>query len=238
MLGALWLILNPLLMLGLYVFAFGVVFGGRFIESTDENTLDFALGVFLGLNVLGLIQAIIGSAPMIIVSQPNFVKKVVFPLEILPAAMVGALAYDLLIGFGLCLLGVVTLGPGLSISVIYTPFIIGPVFLIALGLAWFLSALGVFIRDIGQIGSFLGLALLYSSGVFYSAVSAMDSSPEILIFLQWNLLQIIDSLRQVILWGGHPDWFSLVYAWIFGFVILFSGAWFFHRLRPAFADVL
>jgi len=238
-LGGLWLILNPLLMLGLYVFAFGVVFGGRFTESPDETTLDFALGVFLGLNVLGLIQAIIGSAPTIIVSQPNFVKKVVFPLEILPAATMGALAYDLLIGFGLCLLGVLTLGPGLSISVIYTPLIIGPVFLIALGLAWFLSALGVFIRDIGQIGSFLGLALLYSSGVFYSAERAKASAPAIWNYLQWNpFLQIIDSLRQVILWGGHPDWFSLVYAWIFGFVILFSGAWFFHRLRPAFADVL
>jgi len=160
-------------------------------------------------------------------------------LEILPAATMGALAYDLLIGFGLCLLGVVTLGPGLSISVIYTPLIIGPVFLIALGLAWFLSALGVFIRDIGQIGSFLGLALLYSSGVFYSAERARASAPAIWNYLQWNpFLQIIDSLRQVILWGGHPDWFSLVYAWIFGFVILFSGAWFFHRLRPAFADVL
>jgi ABC-type polysaccharide/polyol phosphate export permease len=81
--------------------------------------------------------------------------------------------------------------------------------------------------------------LLYSSGVFYSAERAKVSAPAIWNFLQWNpLLQIIDSLRQVILWGGHPDWFSLVYAWIFGFVILFSGAWFFHRLRPAFADVL
>lgn len=76
-------------MLGLYVFAFGVVFGGRFTESPDETTLDFALGVFLGLNVLGLIQATIGSAPTIIVSQPNFLKKVVFPLEFVPAATMG-----------------------------------------------------------------------------------------------------------------------------------------------------
>ena len=122
-LGAAWLVFNPLLMLSLYVFAFGVVFGGRFTDSPEESTLDFALGVFLGLNVLGLIQSIIGSAPTIIVAQPNFVK-VVFPLEILPAATMGALAYDLLIGFGLCLLGVVTLGPGLSGTVFYVPLII------------------------------------------------------------------------------------------------------------------
>ena len=141
-LGAAWLIFNPLLMLSLYVFAFGIVFGGRFTDSADETTLDFALGVFLGLNILGLIQGMIGVSPTIIVSQPNFVKKVVFPLEILPAATMGAFAFDLIIGLALCFLGVMIVGPGLSVTIIYTPLIIGPVFLIAIGLAWFLSALG------------------------------------------------------------------------------------------------
>lgn len=238
-LGALWLIVNPLLMLSLYVFAFGMVFGGRFTDSPDESTVDFALGVFLGLNILNLIQGMIGASPTIIVSQPNFVKKVVFPLEILPAAFVGAFAYDLLIGFGLCLFGITVFGPGINSAVLYVPLIIGPVFLIALGLAWLLSALGVFIRDIGQLGSFLGLALLYSSGVFYSATKAETTAPAIWKFLQWNpLLQVIDGLRQVVLWGGQPEWTSIGYTWIFGFVVLFTGSWFFNRLRPAFADVL
>jgi len=238
-LGAFWLLANPLLMLGLYVFAFGVVFGGRFTDSPSESTLDYALGVFLGLNVLGLISGIIGSSPSIIVSQPNFVKKVVFPLEILPAATMGALAYDLLISFGLCLIGVLLVGPGLSLSCLYAPIIIFPVLMIALGLAWFFSALGVFIRDVSQLSSFLGLALLYASGVFYSAAKAESTAPSIWTFLQWNpLLRIIDSLRQVILWGGQPDWFGVGYAWIFGSVVLLFGAWFFNRLRPAFADVL
>ena len=81
-LGAFWLVANPLLMLGGYMFSkFGVVFGGRFTDSPDESTIDYALGVFLGLNVLGLISGIIGGSPGIIVSQPNFVKKVVFPLR-------------------------------------------------------------------------------------------------------------------------------------------------------------
>ena len=165
-LGAFWLIANPLLMLGLYVFAFGVVFGGRFTDSPDESTIDYALGVFVGLSVLGIISGTIGSAPGTIVSQPNFVKKVVFPLEVLPAANTGALAYDLLIGLSLCFLGVQFLGSGLSVSIFLVPVLIAPIFLISLGFAWFFSALGVFIRDITQLGSFLGLALLYSSGVF------------------------------------------------------------------------
>jgi lipopolysaccharide transport system permease protein len=89
------------------------------------------------------------------------------------------------------------------------------------------------------MASFLGLALLYSSGVFYSAEKAKESAPIIWTYLQWNpVLQIIDSLRQVILWGGQPNWPSLGYTWLFGIFILLLGAWFFHRLRPAFADVL
>ena len=238
-LGAFWLIANPLLMLGLYVFAFGIVFGGRFTDSPDESTIDYALGVFVGLSVLGIISGTIGSAPGTIVSQPNFVKKVVFPLEILPAANTGALAYDLLIGLTLCFLGVQFLGSGLSVSIFLVPILIAPIFLISLGLAWFFSALGVFIRDITQLGSFLGLALLYSSGVFYSAAKAKTTAPAIWSFLKWNpFLQIIDSLRQVILWGGEPDWNSVIYCWIFGLFCLFFGSWFFNRLRPAFADVL
>ena len=118
LLGAFWLVLNPLLMLSLYVFAFGVVFGGRFTDSPDESTLDYALGVVLGLSVLGLISGIIGASPGIIVGQPNFVKKVVFPLEILPAAMMGALSYNLLIGFSLCLIGVIFLGTGIGLSIL------------------------------------------------------------------------------------------------------------------------
>jgi lipopolysaccharide transport system permease protein len=238
-LGALWLIVNPLLMLSLYVFAFGVVFGGRFTDSPDESTLDYALGIFLGLNVLGLVSGVIGAAPGVIVGQPNFVKKVVFPLEILPAAMTGALAYDLLIGFGLCLTGIAILGPGLTLTAFYIPVILCPVFLMALGLSWFFSALGVFIRDVSHLGSFLGLALLYASGVFYSAEKAKAAAPGIWKFLQWNpLLQTIDSLRQVTLWGGDLDWWKVGYAWVFGVIVFLGGAWFFNRLRPAFADVL
>ena len=110
----------------------------------------------------------------------------------------------MLIGLGLCLLGITIFGAGLDLSVFLAIIFLMPVFLIALRLAWFFSALGVFIRDISQIGSFLGLALLYSRGVFYSASKAKATAPEIWTFLQWNpLLQIIDSLRQVVLWGGE-----------------------------------
>ena len=238
-LGAFWIIMNPLLMLALYVFAFGVVFGGRFTDSPQETTLDYALGVFLGLSVLGIVNGVIGGSPTVILSQPNFVKKVVFPLEILPTAMVGAFAYDLVISFSLCSSGIALLGPGLSASFLWVPVIILPVFLTALGLSWFLSAFGVFIRDINQVGSFLGLALLYSSGVFYSAEKAEQTAPAIWQFLQWNpILHTVDNLRQIMLWGGELNWNFVLYSYVFGATMLWGGAWFFDRLRPAFADVV
>ena len=238
-LGSLWLLINPLLMLALYVFAFGVIFGGRFTDSADESTLDYALGVFLGLGVLGMISGIISSAPGVILSQPNFVKKVVFPLEVLPAAVVGALGYDFLIGFVLCIFGVQVFGPGLSPTLLYVFIIIPPVFIASLGIAWFFSAIGVFIRDIGQLGSFFGLALLYASGVFYSAEKAKVVAPAIWTFLKWNpLIHLIDSLRKVVLWNLEPNWHLVGYSWIISILILLLGAWVFNRLRPAFADVL
>ena len=236
-LGALWLVVNPLLMLALYVFAFGVVFGGRF--KADESTLDYALGVFLGLSVLGLVSGVIGAAPGIIVGQPNFVKKVVFPLEILPAATAGALGFDLLVGLALAFAGVASGGDGFTASVLWTPVILAPVFLLALGLAWFFSALGVFVRDVAQLGGFLGLALLYASGVFYSADKAREAAPAIWTMLKWNpLIHVIDGLRKVTLWGLEPDLRTLGYTWVCGILAFLFGAWFFHRLRPAFADVV
>ena len=115
-------------MLGLYVFAFGVIFGGRFTDSPDESTIDYALGVFLGLNVLGLVSGIIGSSPGIIVSQPNFVKKVVFWRSY-------QLWVYLLISFGLCLIGVLLVGRTDTLLPVNYHFS-----RIALFFAWFFSA--------------------------------------------------------------------------------------------------
>ena len=148
LLGSFWLLVNPLLMLGLYVFAFGVVFGGRFTDSPSESTIDYALGVFIGLNVLGLISGMIGAAPGIIVGQPNFVKKVVFPLEILPAAMMGALSYDLLIGFSLCLVGVLITGTSLSDLHTLCSNNNKPSFFNRTWVVLVLFSFGVFIRDL------------------------------------------------------------------------------------------
>ena len=238
-LGSTWLIANPLLMLCLYVFAFGIVFGGRFTNSPNESTWDYALGVFIGLNVIGLVSGVISSSPGVILAHPNFVRKVVFPLEILPVALVGALVFDLLIGFCLSLLGIVVLGPELAFDCLLSLFLLLPVILISLGLSLVLSALGVFLRDISHLSSFLSLTLLYSSGVFYSAEKAMETVPLLWSILQWNpLMPMIDCLRNFLLWRNQPHWWWVGYAWLFGIVLFFLGSFCFQRLRPTFGDVV
>lgn len=238
-LGAFWLLANPLLMLGLYTFVFGVVFGGRFGVVSDETTLDYAFGVFLGLTVLNLFSAALGSAPGIIVSQPNFVKKVVFPLEVLPLAHVGALAYNMLISLSLCLFGIIFLGDGLNWLVLWIPLFLIPVLLFSIGVAWFLSAIGVFFRDVAHLTQFLGMVALYGSGVFYSAQTAREVAPEFWMILKWNpLMHVIECLRGVMLWQHDPNLLHLVYIWVAGMLTFVFGAYVFQSLRPGFADAL
>ena len=238
-LGAFWLIANPLLMLSLYTFVFGVVFGGRFGVKPEETTLDYAFGVFLGLTVLNLFSATLNVAPGIIVGQPNFVKKVVFPLEVLPLAQIGALAYNMLISLALCLVGIVLLGGGLSLQALWIPIALAPVLLLSIGVAWLMSALGVFMRDISHVTQFLGMVALYSSGVFYSASKAREAAPEFWTFLKWNpLIHVIECFRGMTLWEQEINFLQLGYAWGVGLLFFAVGAYVFQALRPGFADVL
>ncbi|MEK9986338.1 MAG: ABC transporter permease, partial [Opitutae bacterium] len=174
LLGVFWVVLSPLLMLALYTFVFGVVFGGSFEQLNTEGHLvrkdgaSYALGIFLGLSVMSLISGTLSSSATLIVSNPNFVKKVVFPLEVLPVAQVGNLAFNFSISLGLCLIGAILVGDGFCMAWIWLPLIILPSVFISLGIGWLLASLGVFFRDIAQLTQFLGMVLLYASGVFYS----------------------------------------------------------------------
>ena len=167
-LGLIWSFLSPLLMLGLYVIVFGYIFNGRFGNITTESRTDYALGLFVGLTIFNFFGETIAVAPLVIVGQPNFVKKVVFPLEILPAATVGASLFHLLTTLALALLGLLIVGPGTMLTWLWLPVILLPVIMLALGLAWGLSALGVFWRDISQVTQFSVTALMFASAVFYS----------------------------------------------------------------------
>src|SRR5664280_1005162 len=235
-LGFVWSFLNPLLLLALYVFVFGYIFGGTFGEGPQETKLDYALGLFTGLTIIQLLAEVIGVSPAIFVSQPNFVKKVVFPLEILPVASVGASVFHFLISLALVALGVVTVGPGLSWSALWLPVIIFPIVLFALGLAWFISSLAVFFRDIGPVTPVLIQALMYSSAIFFPAKIIKGTAWAI---LRLNpLLHAAELARDALLWHHALNLRHLGYLWATGIFTCWLGYVAFRKMKAVFADIL
>ncbi|HNC23325.1 MAG TPA: ABC transporter permease [Opitutaceae bacterium] len=235
-LGLIWSVLNPLLMLCLYVFVFGYIFGGRFGILPNETRVDYALGVFLGLSMFQFLAETIALSPNLIVANPNFVKKVVFPLEILPASAVSAATFHLLISLGLVLLGVMLFGPGLSAGVLWLPVIMFPIAMLALGLAWCIAAFGVFLRDLTQVMQFVSMSLMYASAIFYPAHKVPGA---IWSALRFNpLLLAIEEARNAVLWDHAVNLKHVGYLYATGLLACSLGYVVFRRLKPAFADVI
>lgn len=234
-LGLVWSVLNPLLMLAIYVFVFGYIFGGTF-GRPQETRMEYGLGIFLGLTLFHFLAEVITTSPGVIVGNPNFVKKVVFPLEILPASNVGGAFIHLLIGLALVFLGVVLVGHGLSPSALWLPVILLPLVLFALGVTWFFSALGVFLRDIAQVMQAVSQVLLFASAVFYPLSRIPGSA---WCFLRFNPVLIgVNLARDTFLWGAPINLTHLCYLYLCGLAACYVGYLVFRRLRPAFADVL
>lgn len=234
-LGLIWSFLNPLLMLGLYVIVFGRVFKGSFGIVPGETKTQYGLGIFIGLTLYHFIAEVMGFAPGIITANANFVKKVVFPLTVLPAAAVGAALFHLLVSLALVLLSVLVAGVPVSFEFLWLPVIVAPLILLGLGLAWLLAGLGVFFRDIGQLTQFLAMVLMWASGVFYSA----QKYPNAWEYLRFNpLLLAINLARDVTLWQQPLNLTHLAYLYGVGALAALVGYLAFAKMRPAFADVL
>ncbi|MDO8539038.1 MAG: ABC transporter permease [Opitutaceae bacterium] len=209
-LGPFWALLNPLTMLALYFVVFGLIYDQRFGVLPGETRYDYSLALFLGLALFHGFSETLAWGPVVITSNPNFVKKVVFPLEVLPVANVGAAAFHLAVSLGLVVLGSAFGTAGLTWHVLWLPVLIFPLLVLSLGIAWMLAALGVFIRDIGQVTAFAATALLFASAVMYPA----SMIPANLSILRYNpLLQVVELARHTVLWHAPMPWQNLVYVY-------------------------
>jgi len=238
-LGILWAVLNPVLMLAIYFTVFGIVFGGHFRSPRVESLKDFAMAMFLGLTLFQLLAETLGAAPLLIIGNANLVKKVVFPLEILPLSQAGSLWFNLAIGLVLALSGWLIIGNSLTgAGLLMLPVILLPLIMLSAGLAWLLAALGVFFRDLAQAMPFVAQIVMYSSAVFYP-ISRIQESPVLWQVLKWNpFLETVVLAREVVLWGMPVNLSRLGYTYAAGIASVLIGRWIFLKLRPAFADVL
>ena len=183
-----------------------------------------------------MLADVINIAPSVVLSQPNLVKKVVFPLEILPVSQLAVALYQFCVSLILTLIGVVTIGQGLSLNGLLFFVALLPLVPLALGIALLFSSLGVFLRDLQQLAGPLSMVLMYASAVFYSA----QMVPEALwTFVKYNpLLHIVEQARATLLWQQPLDWLWLSYSLSCGISVLMLGLFSFKKLKPAFADVI
>ena len=237
-LGHFWALLSPMSMLVLYFFMFGYIFGGSFNMLPGETKFDYALAVFLGLTFFHVIAEATSLAPMLIVNQPNYVKKVVFPLEIIPVSSVASSLYHALFSLFLLLVFAPFSHAHLSWHAVALPIMLLPLALFALGLAWGLAALGVFVRDINHLTPFLSTALMFASAVFFP-LSRAQSHPTLWVLMKYNpLLLLIDEARKLVLWHAPLDYGALGYVYLSAFVTVALGYTLFSILRPYFAEVI
>lgn len=235
-LGLGWTLLTPLLMLLIYAFVFGVVLPARWpaVPGVAElGLLGFALTLFAGLIVFNLFAEVLGRAPTLITSQPNYVKKVVFPLALLPLAALGAALFHALVSFGV-LLAVLGLLGLWHWQALLLPLLLAPMLLALAGLAWLLAALGVFVRDTAQFMGMVTTALLFMSPIFYP-LSALP--PAMQPWLLLNPLTLpVEAVRAALIWGTPLPWGALGWYTLVAAAVAVLGWTFFARTRPGFAD--
>jgi len=235
-LGLAWSFFNPVLMLIVYTFVFSVVFKARWNVSGDESKTDFAIILFTGMIVFNLFAEIVNRAPGLIIYNVNYVKKVVFPLEILSWVALGSVLFHSLVSLLVLLLTQFILNQSLPWTIVFFPLVLLPLILASLGAAWFLAAIGVFVRDVGQITGVMTTILMFLSAVFYP-LSALPERYQNLLKLN-PLVLIITESRNVLIYGSLPNWSWLGLALLMGLAIAFAGFWWFQKTRKGFADVL
>ncbi|MCE5230183.1 ABC transporter permease [bacterium] len=236
-LGFFWSFVQPLLMLAIYTFVFGTIFGNRYgAQPQSSSHLQFAMNLFCGLIMYNIFAETLGRSPGLIVAHAAYVKKVVFPLEILPTmilttALTRALA-SLLILFVAALIAF----RGLPLTALYFPIIVIPLLMLTLGLSWFLSALGVYLRDVGQVITILLQMLFFLTPIFYT----QETMPEKIRWLANinPLAVIVENFRRVLMRGEAPDWLLLGATSGVSVVVLVAGYVWFMKTKQGFADVL
>lgn len=235
--GLAWSFFNPVFMLVVYTFVFSEIFKSRWGGlGGEESKTQFALVLFVGMIVLNLFSEVLNRAPSLILSNVNYVKKVVFPIEILPVIAMGAALFHTLISLVVLLAAFVLFNGYLHWTVLFIPLILLPLVVLTVGLAWILASLGVFLRDIGQTIVIITTVLMFLSPVFYpvSAVPAVFRP-----FIMANPLTfIIEEAREVIIWGHLPNWLGLSGYALAALIVAFAGYAWFQKTRKGFADVL
>jgi len=234
-LGLAWSFLNPLIMLAVYTFVFSVAFNARW-NTTSDSKAEFALALFIGMIVHGLLAECVNRAPSLILSNVSYVKKVVFPLEILPLITMAATLFHTFMSLFVWSLFFILVNHTFNWTALFFPLVLIPLVFFSMGLSWFLASLGVFLRDIGQITVVFTTILLFVSPVFYP-ISNLPEKYQVILYMN-PLTFIIEESRAVLMWKKMPDFMGLGIAMLCSLIVAWLGFAWFQKTRKGFADVL
>ncbi len=234
--GILWSLFNPLFLLGIYTFVFSVVFKARWGVGLPESKFQFAILLFVGIIVHSLFAETLNRAPGLILGNVSYVKKIVFPLEILPVVAIGAALFHTFVSILVLVVAFALINGYLHWTIIFLPLILLPLVVLTLGASWGLASLGVFLRDIAQPIGMVMTVLLFASPVFYP----ITSLPEYL--RPWLMLNpltfVIEQARAVLIFGQRPQWVGLAIYSLVSVIIAWIGYIWFQKTRKGFANVL
>jgi lipopolysaccharide transport system permease protein len=234
-LGLLWSFFHPLLMLTVYTFVFSVVFKARWGLANDSRTV-YALVLFAGLMVYSLFAECLNRAPSLIVGNVNYVKKVIFPLEILPWVALGSAFFHMIVSLAVWMAFYVFIFGPPPATALLLPVVLVPLALTVMGLSWLIASLGVYIRDVTHIIGVVTAVLMFLTPIFYP-LSALPANFRAWVYVN-PLTAVVEQTRDVLIWGKPPNWSLLVLFTAVGAIVAWAGFAWFQRTRRGFADVL
>ena len=233
--GLLWSFINPLILLAVYTFVFSFVFKTRWGTGTDSR-VEFALALFTGLIIHGLLSECINRAPFQILNNTSYVKKVMFPLETLSWITLLSTLFHTVISLLVWFIFFFTVNHFIHTTIVFLPIILTPLIFYSLGLSWFLASLGVYLRDISQITGIFSTLLMFMAPIFYP-LSAIPDKYQIYLYLN-PLTFIIEQARNAMMWGKTPEWPGLLLTLLISLATAWAGFSWFQKTRKGFADVL
>lgn len=236
-LGLAWSFFNPIFMLTVYTFVFSEIFKSRWgTGNIEESKTQFAIILFVGMIVQGLFAEMLTRATTLILNNVNYVKKVVFPIELLPVIAMGTTLFHSLISLIVLLFAFFLFNGYIYWTILFVPLLFLPLIMITLGFSWILASLGVFLRDVGQTIGIIMTIIMFLSPVFYPVTALPERYRP---WMQVNPLTfIIEQSRNAIIWGHPPDWIGLLIYTAISLIILSIGYAWFQKTRKGFADVL
>lgn len=232
--GIVWSFLIPLCMLLIYTFVFSEVFKARW--GTDSSKTEFAFVLLIGLIVFNIFSECISRAPSIIVNNANYVKKVIFPLEVLPCVALGSSLFHAVASLLVWLVAYVALVDIPHYTILFIPFVLLPFGLFIVGISWFLASLGVYLRDVGQVIGVVITAAMFLSPVFYPA-TAIPETYRFLLYLS-PITLAVEQTRDLLYWGKLPNFSALIKYYVMASTVACLGFAWFQKTRKGFADVL